>query len=107
MENFNLKKYLAEGRLLKENQLDDFLISSLEGVDSESADTVIRKEDLIDMFGEDSDPIKDFEYAYDLINSGRIKNYTRDMGDYIINYQLSIEDGIDPNIRIIANIRDK
>jgi len=29
------------------------------------------------------------------------------MGDYIINYQLSIEDGIDPNIRIIANIRDK
>ena len=34
MENFNLKKYLAEGRLLKENQLDDFLISSLEGVDS-------------------------------------------------------------------------
>ena len=59
------------------------------------------------MFGEDSDPIKDFEYAYDLINSGRIKNYTSDMCDYIINYQLSIEDGIDPNIRIIANIRDK
>ena len=105
MDNFDLKKYLAEGRLLKENQLDDFLADALGGIDSDSANQVIYREDLIDMYDEDSDAVKDFDFAYDLVKSGRVKNYSRDMGDYTINYQLSIEDESDPSIRIIARTR--
>lgn len=105
MENFDLKKYLTEGRLLKENQLDDFLADALGGIDSDSANEVIYREDLLDMYDEDSDAVKDFDFAYDLVKSGRVKNYSRDMGDYTINYQLSIEDESDPSIRIIARTR--
>ena len=102
MENFDLKKYLTEGRLLKENQLDDFLADALGGIDSDSANKVIYREDLLDMYDEGSDAVKDFDFASDLVKSGRGKNYSRDMGDYTINYQLSIEDENDPSIRIIA-----
>ena len=105
MDNFDLKKYLAEGRLIKENQLDDFLADALGGIDSDSANKVIYREDLLDMYDEGSDAVKDFDFAYDLVKSGRVKNYSRDMGDYTINYQLSIEDENDPSIRIIARTR--
>ena len=95
----------TEGSSLKENQLDDFLADALGGIDSDSANQVIYREDLIDMYDEGSDAVKDFDFAYDLVKSGRVKNYSRDMGDYTINYQLSIEDESDPSIRIIARTR--
>ena len=102
MDNFDLRKYLAEGRLLKENQLDDFLADALGGIDSDSANKVIYREDLLDMYGEGSDAVKDFDFAYNLVKSGRVKNHSRDMGNYAVNYQLSIEDESDPSIKIIA-----
>ena len=105
MDNFDLKKYLAEGRLLKENQLDDFLADALGGIDSDSATKVIYREDLLDMHDEESDAIKDFDFAYNLVKSGKVKNYSRDMGNYTINYQLSIEDENNPSIKIIAKTR--
>ena len=92
MDNFNLKKYLAEGKLLKEEMsLDAFLKNQLTGIEgkTEGIET-IEKEEWLDMFSGTKNE-SGFDDIYNLIKKGK-DSHSIDFGDFKANYDLKIGD---------------
>ena len=92
MGKFDLKKYLAENKLLKEEvSLDDFLKNQLTGIEdkTEGMETVEREE-WLDMFGGTKNE-SGFDDIYNLIKKGK-NSHSIDFGDFKANYALKIGD---------------
>ena len=92
MKDFDLRKYLAENKLLKEEvSLDAFLKNQLTGIEdkTEGMETVEREE-WLDMFGGTKNE-SGFDDIYNLIKKGK-NSHSIDFGDFKANYALKIED---------------
>jgi len=63
MDNFDLKKYLAEGRLLKENALEKLADITFETAEGDEGSTKVYREDF-----EGNETL--FDKAYDMIKQG-------------------------------------
>ena len=92
MDNFDFKKYLAEGRLLKEEMsLDAFLKNQLAGLgDVPEGIETVEKEEWLDMFGGTKNE-SGFYDIYNLIKNGK-NSHSIDFGDFKANYNLEIGD---------------
>ena len=92
MNDFDLRKYLAENKLLKEEvSLDAFLKNQLTGIEgkTEGMETVEREE-WLDMFGGTKNE-SGFDDIYNLIKKGK-NSHSIDFGDFKANYALKIGD---------------
>jgi hypothetical protein len=85
MKNFDLKKYLAEGRLLKENVMDDFLEDVMAGAGD---DVTVYKYEMDDMYGDDKSK-NHFDRIQSMVKGGTT-SHTRDLGDSKYSYSLSV-----------------
>jgi len=85
MSNFDYKKYLDEGRLFKEDVMDNFLKDVMAGAGD---DVTVYKYEMDDMYGDDKS-----KNLFDKIQSmikGGTTSFTRDLGDSKYSYTLSL-----------------
>ena len=77
MNDFNLRKYLANNPLLKEGYdtkfVDDFISTIFSGYDEEEVETRVHRDEWMDM-NEDNDNEGDFDQIYDLVEKGIIED---------------------------------
>ena len=92
MDKFNLKEYLKNNPLLKEEMaLDDFLKNQLSGIEDETKGMeTVEKEEWLDMFGGTKNE-SGFDDIYNLIKNGK-NSHSIDFGDFKANYDLKIGD---------------
>lgn len=132
MDSFDLKKYLTEGKLLKEIKVNDpvefrkhgpmidirsnkplatFLDYALSGMDEGEIKQQVRRDEWVEMFDEDSKAVEAFDYVYNSLKNNKLTKFTEEDGadgdGWIYYYQLSILDEDDPTIRIISNVEEK
>ena len=127
MDNFDLKKYLAEGKLLKEIKvndpaelrkhgprmrsggtpyplddelLTDFLALALSGMDEGEIDEQVYRDEY-----EDDEEFEAFDYVYNSLKNNKLTKFTTEQDGWVHYYQLSIYDSQEsPGIRIILNV---
>jgi hypothetical protein len=92
MNDFDLRKYLAKNRLLKEEvSLDAFLKNQLTGIEDETEGMeTVEREEWLDMFGGTKNE-SGFDDIYNLIKKGK-NSHSIDFGDFKANYGLKLGD---------------
>ena len=89
-DNFDLRKYLAEGKLLKEEMsLDAFLKNQLAGIEGETEGMeTVEKKEWLDMFGGTKNE-SGFDDIYNLIKNGK-RSHSIDFGDFKYDYSFEL-----------------